>query len=78
MKQLTVLTLAACVGMALALPAHAADTDAKGGTVKGAVVGGVAGHMLGGHAATGAAVGAVAGHHERAKSQASINSGGKP
>ena len=50
----------------------------KGGAVKGAVVGGVAGHMMGGHAKTGAVVGAIAGHHERAKSQARINAGGQP
>lgn len=74
-------TLAAfAVAFALAAPlaAHADDTTPKGGTVKGAAVGAVAGHVMGGHTKTGAAVGAVAGHHERAKSEDRINAGGKP
>lgn len=78
MKRVAVLTLA---GMAFALvapmAAHADDAKPKGGAVKGAVVGGVAGHMMGGHAKVGAAVGAIAGHHEKVKSQESIDNGGK-
>lgn len=60
--------------------AYAEDSQPqpKGGTLKGAAVGGVAGHMMGGHTKTGAAVGAVAGHHEKAKSQDRINAGQQP
>ena len=66
--------------MAAPLAAQAEDSQPKpkGGTLKGAAVGGVAGHMMGGHTKTGAAVGAVAGHHEKAKSQERINNGGQP
>lgn len=83
MKRLTVLTLASLTAITLAaspMAARAEDSQPspKGGTVKGAAVGAVAGHMMGGHTKTGAAVGAVAGHHERAKSQARINAGGQP
>ncbi len=82
MKTLTALTLAGLTAaglLAAPLAAHAADeAKPKGGTLKGAAVGGVAGHMMGGHTKTGAAVGAVAGHHEKAKSQARINAGGQP
>lgn len=43
--------------------AAAPQADAKG-CIKGAIVGGVAGHYVGrGHALAGAAVGCVAGHH---------------
>ena len=71
--------LATATLLASPLTARADDTPSpKGGAVKGAVVGGVAGHMMGGHTKTGAAVGAIAGHHEKVKSQESINSGGKP
>jgi outer membrane lipoprotein SlyB len=83
MKHLTVLTLAgvaATVLLASPLAARAEDSQPqpKGGTAKGAVVGGVAGHMMGGHTKTGAAVGAVAGHHEKSKSEDRIKSGEKP
>jgi len=80
MKKLCTYMFAGCVTVMFGaiVPAQADDTQPKGGTVKGAAVGGVAGHMMGGHTKTGAAVGAVAGHHEQAKSQASINAGGKP
>ena len=62
------------------LAARAEDNQPKpkGGTLKGAAVGGVAGHMMGGHTKTGAAVGAAAGHHEKAKSQERINNGQQP
>ncbi len=66
----------------LASPIAAMAQDAapspKGGTLKGAAVGGVAGHMMGGHTKTGAAVGAVAGHHEKAKSEDRISEGKQP
>jgi uncharacterized protein YcfJ len=80
MNRLTILAgLAAISLIAGPIAARADDTPSpKGGAVKGAVVGGVAGHMMGGHTKTGAAVGALAGHHERVKSQESINAGGKP
>lgn len=71
---------AAITLMAVPAAAYAEDSQPqpKGGTLKGAAVGGVAGHMMGGHAKTGAAVGAVAGHHERAKSEDRINAGKQP
>ena len=83
MKKYTALIfagVAAAVLMAAPLAAQAQDSQPKpkGGTLKGAAVGGVAGHMMGGHTKTGAAVGAAAGHHEKAKSQDRINSGGQP
>ncbi len=62
----------------IAALAQDATPSPKGGTMKGAVVGGVAGHMMGGHTKTGAAVGAMAGHHEKAKSEASISQGKQP
>ncbi len=58
--------------------AQDASPSPKGGTLKGAAVGGVAGHMMGGHTKTGAAVGAVAGHHEKAKSEDRISQGKQP
>jgi len=82
MQRLTGLTLAAFAAAALsgaAIGAHAQDTPKpKGGTVKGAAVGAVAGHMMGGHAASGAAIGAVVGHHERVKSENRISKGEQP
>ncbi len=83
MKKYTALMLAGLAAtalMAAPLAAQAQDSEPKpkGGTLKGAAVGGVAGHMMGGHTKTGAAVGAMAGHHEKAKSQDRINSGGQP
>ncbi len=50
----------------------------KGGAVKGAAVGAVAGHEMGGHTKTGAVAGAVIGHHERKKSEKSIQQGKGP
>lgn len=83
MRKFTALTLAglaALILMAAPMAAHAEDSQPKpkGGTLKGAAVGGVAGHMMGGHTKTGAVVGAMAGHHEKAKSEDSINAGQKP
>ncbi len=81
MKKLTALMLTAFAAamMAGSIGAQAQDTpQPKGGTVKGAAVGGVAGHMMGGHTKTGMAVGAAAGHHRKAKSQEQINQGKQP
>lgn len=66
--------LVAALGAAVALgsvAAHAQDAQQKphGGTLKGAAIGAVAGHEMGGHTKTGAVVGAAVGHHEKAKSQ---------
>ncbi len=82
-KKYAALMLAGLAAIALLtapVAARAEDSQPKpkGGTLKGAAVGGVAGHMMGGHAKTGAAVGAVAGHHEKAKSQGRINAGQQP
>ena len=62
----------------LAVRAQDAAPSPKGGTLKGAAVGGVAGHMMGGHTKTGATVGAMAGHHARAKSESRISQGKQP
>ena len=62
----------------LAALAQDAAPSPKGGTLKGAAVGGVAGHMMGGHTKTGAAVGVMAGHHEKAKSEDRISQGKQP
>jgi hypothetical protein len=82
MQRLTSLTSAAFAAIALlgsTVGTYAQDTPKpKGGTVKGAAVGAVAGHMMGGHAASGAAIGAVVGHHERAKSEERISKGEQP
>jgi len=83
MKKFTALTLAGLAAITLMvapLTAYAEDSqpEPKGGTLKSAAVGGVAGHMMGGHTKTGAAVGAVAGHHEKAKSEDRINAGKQP
>lgn len=77
---LTLAGLATLVLMAAPMAAYAEDSQPKpkGGTLKGAAVGGVAGHVMGGHTKTGAAVGAAAGHHEKAKSEDRINSGQQP
>ncbi len=79
MKKLIALAVASLV-VAAPMAVHAEDSQPqpKGGTLKGAAVGGVAGHMMGGHTKSGAAVGAMAGHHEKAKSQERINEGKQP
>jgi hypothetical protein len=41
--------------------------SADAGCVKGAIVGGVAGHFVGHHGLLGAGVGCAIGHHERVK-----------
>lgn len=56
--------------LALALTAGAGATCAPAqaaGCLKGAAVGGVAGHMAGHHGALGAGAGCVVGHHEAKK-----------
>ena len=81
MRQFRFLSLAAAFGLALTAPlALQAQTapKPKGGTIKGAAVGGIAGHVMGGHTKTGMAVGALAGHHEKVKSQERINEGKQP
>ena len=57
---LAALTLLSAAGWAIA-PAQAA------GCLKGAVVGGVAGHYAGRHGVLGAGAGCVIGHHEATK-----------
>lgn len=55
------------IGLALLLATSAATPSFAAGCLKGAAVGGVAGHFVGkGHAVAGAAVGCAVGHH-RAK-----------
>jgi len=57
----------AAAGMALgSLLAFAPTAQAKG-CIKGAAVGGVAGHVAGKHGVLGAAAGCAIGHHEAAK-----------
>ncbi len=52
-----------------AAPALAQTADGKptASATKGAVAGGVAGHMMGGHTKSGAVAGAMVGHHMRKK-----------
>jgi outer membrane lipoprotein SlyB len=80
MRKITASVLAVSAAIAIAAaPAgvRAQDNSAqpKGGTLKGAAVGGAAGHMMGGHTKSGAAVGAMAGHHRKAKSEKQMNQG---
>jgi hypothetical protein len=60
------LLLSVIAAGALALVAQV-DTAAAKGCIRGAIVGGVAGHYLGHHGLMGAAAGCVIGHHEAAK-----------
>jgi hypothetical protein len=67
----TVLALALTAGV-MSSPANAA------GCLKGAAVGGVAGHLAGHHGVLGAGAGCVIGHHEankHARQQATQNQG---
>jgi hypothetical protein len=50
------------LALALMLAATAGSADARG-CIKGAVVGGVAGHFAHRHTLAGAAIGCVVGHH---------------
>jgi len=58
--------LAAAFLGGVSLAAGAAPAEAKG-CIKGAAVGGVAGHVVGHHGAMGAAAGCAVGHHEANK-----------
>jgi hypothetical protein len=82
MNKITRLTFAAVAAAGLlggTVSALAQDQPKpKGGTMKGAAVGAVAGHVMGGHAVAGAAAGAAIGHHERAKSEKRISKGEQP
>jgi uncharacterized protein YcfJ len=60
MKRLAFLSVAAL----LALSPLAAPTAQAAGCIKGAIVGGVAGHFMGHHGMVGAAAGCAIGHHE--------------
>ena len=77
MKTFIALTIGALL-MAAPLAAHADDTTPKGGTLKGAAVGGLAGHALGHHTKTGIVAGAAIGHHEKVKSEKRISAGQQP
>src|SRR5436305_12774830 len=59
--------VSAAVMAALLLTAQTVTADAKG-CIKGALVGGAAGHMVG-HGKMGAAAGCVVGHHNANKKQ---------
>jgi hypothetical protein len=52
-----------CAAIAIALVAITVPADAKG-CIKGALVGGAAGHFAGHHGLIGAAAGCAIGHHE--------------
>jgi hypothetical protein len=57
-----------CLFVALALSAVAMTSPANArGCLKGAIVGGAAGHYAGHHGLAGAALGCVIGHHEAQK-----------
>ena len=58
-----ILAAASCAALALIASPSA---EAKG-CLKGAAVGGVAGHFMGHHPVAGAAVGCAVGHHQAAK-----------
>jgi hypothetical protein len=66
----TILTVIAAG--AIALLAQAETASAKG-CIRGAFVGGIAGHYMGHHGLAGAAVGCVIGHHEAAKKARETN-----
>ena len=55
-----------CPAMALTFVGLALPADAKG-CIKGALVGGAAGHLAGHHGVLGAAAGCIVGHHEANK-----------
>ena len=52
----------------IALSCAPSSSEAKG-CLKGAAVGGVAGHMVGHHGTAGAAAGCAVGHHEASKNE---------
>jgi hypothetical protein len=57
-----------CVAIAIALVAITAPAEPKG-CIKGALLGGAAGHFAGHHGLIGAAAGCAIGHHEANKPQ---------
>jgi hypothetical protein len=57
-----------CAAIAIALVAITAPAEAKG-CIKGALLGGAAGHFAGHHGLIGAAAGCAIGHHEANKHQ---------
>jgi hypothetical protein len=61
MKRAIILAVSLLMAGLAGAPAYAA------GCLKGAAVGGVAGHFVGHHGLIGAGVGCVVGHHEAAK-----------
>jgi hypothetical protein len=61
-----ILAPAAFAAAMAAFALHPSPAAAKG-CVKGAIIGGVAGHFLGHHGLLGAGAGCVIGHHEAAK-----------
>lgn len=54
---------------AAALSLLGSVATAEAGCITGAIVGGVAGHMMGGHGKVGAAAGCAIGHHNAVKKQ---------
>ena len=65
-------TILSCAIVAVALAAMSGAVEARG-CIKGAVVGGAAGHFAHHHGALGAAAGCVIGHHEASKNDKSKN-----
>lgn len=63
-------TILSCAILAVALAGMSGAAEAKG-CIKGAVVGGAAGHFAHHHGALGAAAGCVIGHHEASKNNKS-------
>jgi hypothetical protein len=69
-----------CAAIAIALLAITLPADAKG-CIKGAMVGGAAGHFAGHHGLLGAAAGCAIGHHEAnkpSKAQPATTAGAPP
>ena len=66
-----IILAAVLMSFTVGVAAHAADENKKpAGAVKGATVGGLAGHEVGsGHAVAGAATGAAIGHHQSKKAE---------
>ena len=62
--------LAVLMSAGLVIGAHAEDKEKPAGAAKGAAVGALAGHEVGGgHAVAGAATGAAIGHHQSKKAE---------
>ena len=73
MRQMTKRLLAAATGIALSVSSASAATayppHKHHSMLKGAIVGGMAGHMLGHHGKVGAATGALFQHHRNSTSR---------